>query len=117
MPAKPNSKPEEILRIRIVESAWHLSETGNYLVVTTTIRNESTVAVRFSEIKVLFKDQNNALLKSESYTTGVLKAGESTTFELSTRSDARIHHYNMEAEAIVDDSFTRRQVRVLKPFE
>jgi hypothetical protein len=99
--------------IRILDSSWKLSATGNYLEVRCTIRNVSKTDLKGLTAAIIYRDENDRLIKSDDWHVENLDAGETTTFTASHESDPRMHHYNMQFKARV--GFEIIQLRTLKP--
>ncbi len=120
VPPKPQNeehksqKPDDVPTIRILDANWGPSDSGAYLVVTLEIRNVSQAEISLFP-KVIFRDADNRLLKSESATAGTLAPGERTTVEIRTKQDPAIHHYNVQATGYVKGSGRGEQtIKILK---
>jgi hypothetical protein len=113
-PAAPPLAPgKEKPTIRILDSSWKLSATGNYVDVSCTIRNVSKTDLKGLTATIIYRDQNDRLIKSDDRHVENLDAGETTTFTASHQSDPRMHHYNVQFKARV--GFEIIQLKTLKP--
>jgi hypothetical protein len=113
-PAAPPLAPvKEKPTIRILDGSWKLSASGNYMEVSCTIRNVSKTDVKGLTATIIYRDENDRLIKSDDWHVENLDAGETTTFTASHQSDPRMHHYNVQFKARV--GFEIIQLRTLKP--
>jgi hypothetical protein len=113
-PAAPPLAPvKEKPTIRILDSSW--KSAGNYVDVSCTIRNVSKTDLKGLTATVIYRDENDRLIKSDNWAVENLDAGETTTFTAFHQSDPRMHHYGVQFKAWV--GFEIVQIRTLKPNE
>jgi hypothetical protein len=108
-PAHQRDKPT----IRILDSNWDLTPSGNFINVSCMIRNMSQDNLKNLIATVIYKDQDGKLVRSDDETVGNLGPGETTTFKTMDAADNRIQFYSIQFAAYVNGELM--QLRTLKP--
>lgn len=98
-PIEDGDRDQDKPRVQILDSAWKLSRSGNFIEVSCTVRNRSSSTLSGLTANLIYKDANGGLISSKDWFIGDVGVDEEKTFTASHASDPRINSYRIEFEA------------------
>jgi hypothetical protein len=112
--AKSNGRPSAPdAKLRLIDTAWSVSSTGNYVTVQGRITNISIESLENIQVTVTFEDAQGGLVTTSKavVSPNPLQPGELGTFEVIERTNARFDHYRTAFSQILGGSIPTVGIR------
>lgn len=103
---KPNRAAQPVAKLRVIDSAWQVTPSGNYVKVFGRVKNVSNEEIDGIWVDVMFEAARGQLVAKGSgpVQPNPLRPGEVGTFEVMEKTSPAIAKYNLKFRKLLGES-------------